>query len=67
MKKTKKAPSKRKPTSKKKAAPKSKVKVKRKVTKTKKIRCAAKTAAGKRCKRFTDGKSKYCSVHKKKR
>lgn len=30
------------------------------------IRCAAKTKAGKQCKRFTDGKSKFCSVHKKK-
>jgi len=30
----------------------------------KKVRCAAKTKAGKRCKRFTDGRSKYCSMHK---
>ena len=34
---------------------------------TKKVRCAAKTKDKKQCKRFTDGKSKYCSVHKKKR
>jgi len=33
----------------------------------KKVRCAAKTKAGKQCKRFTDGKSKYCSLHKKRR
>ena len=33
----------------------------------KKVRCAGKTKAGKRCKRFTDGKSKFCSAHKKKR
>jgi hypothetical protein len=30
------------------------------------IRCAAKTKDGKKCKRFTDGKGKLCSVHKKK-
>ena len=43
---------------------------KRKVAKkkgTKKVRCAAVTKDKKRCKRFTDGKSKFCSVHKKKR
>jgi hypothetical protein len=34
---------------------------------TKKVRCAAKTKDGKQCKRVTDGKSKFCSVHKKKR
>lgn len=39
---------------------------KKTVTK-KKIRCAAKTKAGKRCKRFTDGKSKFCALHKKRR
>lgn len=32
---------------------------------TKRMRCAAKTKKGKACKRFTDGKSKLCSVHKK--
>lgn len=48
---------------KKKAAPKKKV-AKKKATK--KVRCAAKTKAGKQCKRFTDGKNKFCSVHKKK-
>jgi hypothetical protein len=31
----------------------------------KRMRCAAKTKNGKACKRFTDGKSKLCSVHKK--
>jgi hypothetical protein len=31
----------------------------------KKVRCAAKTKEGKQCKRTTDGRSKYCSVHKK--
>ena len=76
---TKKTAPKRKPA-KKKAAPKRKVakkKVapKRKVAKkkeaprkkaaTKKIRCAGKTKAGKRCKRFTNGKAKMCSVHKR--
>jgi len=40
---------------------------KAKKAKEKKVRCAAKTKAGKRCKRFTDGKSKYCSLHKKRR
>ena len=47
---------------KKKAAPKRKVAKKKAV---KKIRCAAKTKAGKRCKRFTNGKAKFCSLHKK--
>jgi hypothetical protein len=37
---------------------------KRKVAK-KRVRCAAKTKDKKQCKRFTDGKSKFCSVHKK--
>ena len=32
---------------------------------TKKIRCAGKTKDGKRCKRFTNGKAKFCSVHKR--
>ena len=58
----KKAAPKRKVAAKKKAAPKRKVA--KKVTK--KIRCAAKTKAGKRCKRFTNGKSKNCSLHKRK-
>ena len=64
--KKKKAPA-RKKTAKKKTAKK---KVARKAVakkRSKRIRCAAKTKAGKQCKRFTDGKSKYCSVHKKKR
>ncbi|MEW6411410.1 MAG: hypothetical protein AB1483_02930 [Candidatus Zixiibacteriota bacterium] len=52
----------KKKAAKKKAAPKKKV-AKKKATK--KVRCAAKTKDGKACKRFTDGKSKYCSVHKK--
>lgn len=41
---------------------------KKKTTKKKvikKVRCAAKTKDGKMCKRFTDGKSKFCSVHKR--
>ena len=54
---------------KKKAAPKRKV-AKRKAAPKKKavkrIRCAAKTKAGKRCKRFTNGKAKLCSLHKRK-
>ena len=72
MRKAKKATAKKKAAPKKKAAKKvTKKKVtKKKVTKkkvAKKIRCAAKTKAGKRCKRFTDGRSKFCSLHKKKR
>ena len=31
----------------------------------KRIRCAAKTKNGKQCKRFTDGRAKLCSVHKR--
>jgi hypothetical protein len=27
------------------------------------MRCTAKTKAGKACKRFTNGKKKFCSVH----
>ena len=41
---------------------------KKKVAKKKvarKVRCAAKTAAGKRCKRYAAGKSKFCAAHKK--
>ena len=60
--KKKKAPAKKKKTAKKKVAKKAVAK-----KRSKRIRCAAKTKAGKQCKRFTDGKSKYCSVHKKKR
>ena len=30
----------------------------------KKLRCAAKTAAGRRCKRTASGKSKFCASHK---
>ena len=33
----------------------------------KKVRCAGKTKAGKKCKRFTDGRSKFCALHKKRR
>ncbi len=64
MRKAKKAAPKKK-VAKKKTATKKKATAKKKVAK--KVRCAAKTAAGKRCKRFTDGKSKYCSAHKKRR
>ena len=59
-------------TAKKKASAKKKVakkKVARKAVakkRSKRIRCMAKTKDGKQCKRFTDGKSKLCSVHKKK-
>jgi hypothetical protein len=28
------------------------------------VRCAAKTLAGKRCKRMAVGNSKFCSVHR---
>lgn len=60
---------------KKKAAPKRKVarkkaapkrKVAKKKAATKRVRCAGKTKAGKKCKRFTNGKAKMCSVHKRK-
>lgn len=54
----KKAAAKRKPAKRKVAARKKAVK---------KVRCAAKTKDKKQCKRFTNGKSKFCSVHKKKR
>jgi len=55
---------------KKKAAPKRKVAKKKAAPKkkkaaTKKVRCAGKTKAGKKCKRFTNGKAKMCSVHKR--
>jgi len=53
---------------KKKAARKkvAKKKVKRAAAKkpAKKVRCAAKTLAGKRCKRYVTGKSKYCAAHR---
>ena len=49
----------------KKAAKKPKKAAKKKVTK--KVRCAAKTKDGKRCKRFTDGRSKFCALHKKRK
>ncbi|MFZ5980578.1 MAG: hypothetical protein ACOYVF_08080 [Candidatus Zixiibacteriota bacterium] len=56
-------------TAKKKVAKKkvAKKKVTKKAAKRRglRMRCAAKTKAGKQCKRFTDGKSKFCSVHKK--
>ncbi|UCE39277.1 MAG: hypothetical protein JSW00_08680 [Thermoplasmata archaeon] len=31
----------------------------------KKAKCAAKTKAGKRCKSYASGRSKYCVAHKK--
>jgi hypothetical protein len=34
--------------------------------KTKKAKCAATTAAGKKCKSYAAGKSKFCASHKKK-
>jgi len=34
--------------------------------KVKKARCAATTAAGKKCKNPASGKSKFCASHKKK-
>ncbi len=48
---------------KRKAAPKRKKTAKKAAAK--KVRCAATTQAGKKCKRYTNGKSKFCSVHKK--
>jgi len=36
------------------------------MAKAKKVKCAAKTKAGKACKSFASGKSKYCASHKKK-
>jgi len=55
----------KKATPKKKAAAK-KRKTTKKAAATKKVRCAATTQAGKKCKRYTNGKSKFCSVHKRK-
>jgi len=46
----------------KKAAPKKKKAAKKVV---KKARCTAKTKSGKKCRRFTGGKAKFCSLHKK--
>ncbi len=43
-----------------------KKKVAKKKVVARKVRCAAKTAAGKRCKRYATGKSKFCASHKKK-
>jgi len=45
---------------------KAKKAAKKKVTK-KKVHCAGKTKAGKKCKRFTDGRSKFCALHKKRK
>jgi len=39
-------------------------KAKTKKAKTRKVRCAAKTAAGKPCKNYTAGKSKFCRSHR---
>jgi len=36
----------------------------KKKTATRKVRCRAKTAAGKPCKRYATGKSKYCPSHR---
>jgi len=30
----------------------------------KKVRCAGKTKAGKRCRRYVTGKSKFCAAHR---
>ncbi len=38
---------------------------KKKKTSKKKARCPAKTKAGKRCKNYASGRSKYCAAHKK--
>jgi len=57
------------PKRKKKAAPKRKKAAPKKKAaprKKKAARCGAKTKEGKQCKRTAVGKSKYCSVHKKK-
>ena len=37
---------------------------KKKVAKKKHPRCSAKTKAGKRCKNYAAGRSKYCASHK---
>jgi hypothetical protein len=36
------------------------------MAKAKKAKCAAKTAAGKKCNNYAAGKSKFCASHKKK-
>ena len=36
------------------------------MAKAKKAKCAAKTKAGKKCKNYAVGKSKFCASHKKK-
>jgi hypothetical protein len=38
---------------------------KKKAVKKKAKRCAGKTKAGKRCKNYASGRSKYCAAHKK--
>ena len=45
---------------------KAKKAAKKTVTK-KKVRCAGKTKDGKKCKRFTDGRNKFCALHKKRK
>ena len=44
--------------------PKAKKKAAKKV---KKVRCAGKTAEGKRCKRMVQPPAKFCHLHKRKR
>jgi hypothetical protein len=39
-------------------------KAKSKKAKTRKVRCAAKTATGKQCKRYATGKSRFCPSHR---
>jgi hypothetical protein len=56
----KKATSKKKPTPKKKTTPKKKVA-------PQKVRCAGKTAEGKRCKRMVEKPAKYCYLHRRKK
>ncbi len=36
----------------------------KKKAKPRKVRCSAKTAAGRRCKNFAAGKSKFCRSHR---
>jgi len=67
MRKAKKTIKKKKAPAKKKTARKKVVKKAVAKKRSKRILCTAKTKAGKQCKRFTNGKSKFCSVHKKKR
>jgi len=35
--------------------------------KAKKAKCAGKTKAGKKCKNYAAGKSKFCAAHKRKK